>query len=144
MEKQVLSIEQMQELQELGVDTSNSVMGWFKWNDEDTWHLLNETIIQRREKVETMIESNCFNEDDYKSYKYTFIPTFTLQNILQMIPREIEEHHFILEDNYDEWDMYYFLSIPDNPIHTIGNTKGKTLLEAAFNMLKWCKENGFV
>lgn len=137
METQVLSIEQMQELKELGIDTSNSVIGWFKWNNEDTWYLLNETIVQRREKVETMIESNCFYEDDYRSYKYTFIPTFILQDILSMLPIgyhiETDRHTkgHIVYSIHQDWDNGQICW-------------GDNLLEVAFNMLKWVKQNGYI
>lgn len=140
MKEQVLTIEQMQELKELGIDISNSIIGWFKWNNENTWYLLNETVAQRREKVETMIEGNCFYEDDYKSYKYTFIPTFTLQDILELLPDSIVD-----KDGYTRIQM---ILPQDNKevIIAYDNVKqfSGSWLEAAFNMLKWVKQNNYI
>lgn len=140
MKGQVLSIEQIQELIDLGIDVSNSVIGWFKWNNENTWYLLNETVAQRREKVETIIENNCVYEDDYKSYKYTFIPTFTLQDILEMLPDNI-----IDKDGYTRIQM---ILPQDNKevIIAYDNIKqfSGSWLKAAFQMLKWIKENKYI
>ena len=138
MNEQVLTIEQMQELIALGVDTSKASMCWFPMMELD-------------ENMKPVVKSHFIgvNTIDFDSYWNTIegkntIKTFTLQDILEMLPREVKEHHFILEDNCDEWDMYYFLSVPDKQISTIGNITGKTLLEAAFTMLKWCKQNNYI
>lgn len=132
MENQVLSAEQMQELINMGIDISKASMRW----------MVSVSGIQFLVPNDENSTLSITLENEFLINQY--IPTFTLQDILEMLPREIDEHHLILEDNYDEFDMYYFLSISGKPIHTIGDVTGKTPLEAAFNMLKWCKINNYI
>lgn len=69
MKSQVLSVEQMKRLQELGVDTSKAKMAWYA---------IYETL------------PNWYNElrirDDVFDKNYPSVPTFTLQDLLEMMP----------------------------------------------------------
>lgn len=69
MKSQVLSVEQMKRLQELGVDTSKAKMAWYA---------IYETL------------PNWYNElrirDDVFDKNYPSVPTFTLQDMLEMMP----------------------------------------------------------
>lgn len=117
MKEQVLSIEQMQVLIDLGIDVSKA----------NAYYAL------------------CAG-GDYKLYfrdKYidcdNCTPTFTLQDILEMLP------------SYQIWDSKkYGYKCGINSLQCIDadghlyTEYGTTPLEAAFNMLKWCKQNNYI
>lgn len=121
MEKQVLSIEQMQELVKLGIDISKASCTWCKVRAITSdgkgysWMILPETL-------------NKFDEDH--------VPTFTLQDMLEIIP---------------SFDLSKTSTV--DPIVGIKCFKGyeeikfaskQSLLDAAFSMLKWCKQKNYI
>lgn len=139
MEQQVLSIEQMRHLQELGVDTSKASMYWNrivrpsnKPNTEDVV-VLDWFVNTHKEVMHTPFD------------RLDVVPAFTLQDILDLLPEEIytEENelatlkiHFP-NDGYWEFSymglhkcMEFFLE--------------ENVLDAAYEMLCWCIEQGYV
>ena len=132
MSKQVLSIEQMLHLQELGFDTSNASASWYK-PDMDTEYMLMFGHLKKEELVG--------NEED--------IPSYTLQDVLDALPNRIYDKgafylgcYDIMIDEHDicyaKWcgseieSTYVEIEIKDN------------LIDAAYSMLCWCVENKFV
>lgn len=75
--KQVLSIEQMKHLQELGLDTSDASMCWccFLGNIEEEWEL--------------EIYENVLNQKRDSTFWET-LPTYTLQDILDKLPESVQ------------------------------------------------------
>lgn len=137
MSKQVLSIEQMHHLQELGLDTSKSSFCRFPLAiglSDDGFPILSEKeyIISER-KYES-------------SFNY---PAFTLQDILDLLPKEMsdkDDDKFLLKVEYailrKVWYIgyyYYDVAFNDN-----GSCSGENLIDAAYEMLCWCIENGYV
>lgn len=143
MEKQVLSIEQMQELKELGIDITSASMKWapkLRWDEngekrEVYGHILDINY--------TPVGSPFWKTMDGKDT----IPTFTLQDIIDMLPKRITissngvaqlmfnnegvlEYHYI---EYGELCASYHYTRP-----------GTHLLDSAFDMLKWCKQNNYI
>ena len=133
MEQQVLTNEQMKELEALGIDTSNASMCWYPDNDPD---FPNNPIYML-----TCIENI---GDGYKGR----IPTFTLQDILGMLPMSIK-----LKDNkyaklvFDKWGRLEYVLTEygevTGALHYVDHTI-TTLLDSAFEMLKWCKQNEYI
>lgn len=123
MRNQVLSIKQMQELKELGIDTSKASMCWFIGATPDLLPI--------------------YSPIEYVENEY--IPTFTLYDILEMLPKEIIKDGIsyikCLDAYYDE--RYLFLYI-NRDIQDILHEECDIPLEAAFNMLKWCKQNNYI
>ncbi|MBU3813530.1 MAG: hypothetical protein H9791_03355 [Candidatus Bacteroides intestinipullorum] len=132
MSKQVLSIEQMLHLQELGFDTSNASASLYK-PDMDTEYMLMFGHLKKEELVG--------NEED--------IPSYTLQDVLDALPNRIYDKgafylgcYDIMIDEHDicyaKWcgseieSTYVEIEIKDN------------LIDAAYSMLCWCVENKFV
>ena len=132
MSKQVLSIEQMLHLQELGIDTSNASASLYK-PDMDTEYMLMFGHLKKEELVG--------NEED--------IPSYTLQDVLDALPNRIYDKgafylgcYDIMIDEHDicyaKWcgseieSTYVEIEIKDN------------LIDAAYSMLCWCVENKFV
>lgn len=129
MNNQVLTIEQMQELKKLGIDISNASMYWVE-NDFDA-------------SVDLCI--NFYPEETNKNVRCT--PTFILQDILEMLPNSI------LGSTKQIKTVEFKLSTRGNKVYYMQDnfnqqwlkcTNGNTLLEAAFNMLKWCKQNNYI
>ena len=134
MKTQVLSIEQMQHLIELGVDTSKTKMAWYA---------IYETL------------PNWYNElrirDDVFDRNYPSVPTFTLQDMLEMMPYDIKvpnnpevEGRFyrfqlrkLLMPNYEiryiDWEDTIFISICN-----------EDLLTCTYEALCWLVENKYI
>ena len=127
--KQVLDVQQMQHLQELGLDTSNASMCWIKtpngrdltFNDE--WMNLEESILDP-------------------------VLAYTLQDVLDALPKEISKDgctwyaslYIDFENNriaYGNTDRYGFEVYHEIMIE-------KDLIDAAYSMLCWCIDNKFV
>lgn len=153
MEDQVLTIEQMHELTKLGIDTSKASMFWHHYVVSDSYEL------------EVNRGYNLPDKD---------IPTFTLQDILEMLPKDIETEYkrevpyselvkqgrtpkrdapptyeyfteeYSLDTNLVNEFYYIQQGYFSDEVDVKVTTKGNTLLEAAFNMLKWVKQNNYV
>lgn len=121
MKNQVLSIEQMQKLEELGVDISKASMCWIGCADANDVYPYNSTF-----------------KDIFENQKETLpsvlTPTFTLQDILEILPKNSlysNKHIFVLYLLNDDFSI-------------LQEKSGKTPIEAAFNMLKWSKQNNYI
>ena len=124
MKNQVLSIEQMQELIELGIDISKASICWIGCADVNDVYPYNSTF-----------------KDIFENHKETMptvlTPTFSLQDILDMLPRAWEIGAY----NANRNTITVFL---DDEIGYCHQEVSDSLLEAAFNMLKWCKQNNYI
>lgn len=129
MEKQVLSINQMQHLKELGVDTSKASMHWQFLPTADA--IINET--------DELEEKPClFVSQPNMKHEY---PAFTLQDMLDIMPEIIDAHIFTIEKEYGLWSCMYLESYTRSIIRIKTN---KELINAAYEMLCWCAENGYL
>ena len=75
IEEQVLSIEQMAHLKELGVDTSDASMMWFCCNKK--WYLLINNELSQG-------VANVMNRADL------FMPAYTIGDIIEKLPKEVD------------------------------------------------------
>ena len=120
MSKQCLDVQQMQHLQELGLDTSNASMYWISYNG-----------------ISISIPSNFHlptSDNDY-----VICDAYTFQDVLELLPQEIkpaEKRHWLRIDLVDECLYYYH--------ETIGLMErrdkvfpyyGEELINAAYNAL---------
>ena len=133
MKSQVLSIEQMRHLQELGVDTSKAKMCWYAiYETEPNWY--NELRIR----------------DEVFDKNYPHIPTFTLQDILEILPKTIEnwftdagiykqKASFEMYIKDSNWHICY--SLFDEEIYS---NDCDNLLTCAYETLCWCAENNYL
>ena len=71
MSKQCLDIEQMRHLHELGINSSKASMCWAKFDGEQGYNIL---LPKDEELFEALVVIN-------------YIPTFTLQDILDILPK---------------------------------------------------------
>lgn len=125
MENQVLTIEQMQELVKLGIDTSKASMYISEYGE----------IVSNVKICELDIN---------------WIPTFTLQDILLMLPNTLEfqnvygnTHFEYIEFWGDGWNQMAVVD-PLHPSSPRITTSNISPLRAAFDMLKWCKQNNYI
>lgn len=122
MSKQCLEISQMQHLKELGVDTRTASLCWVCLNLEPYLSFYNKDYPQEDTKV---------------------VPAFTLQDILDLLPKVITKeehcHYFEMCRNENKYYVaYYWL---DNPLVEFGNEE---FIDAAYEILCWVIENGYL
>ena len=134
MSKQCLDISQMQHLKELGVDDSKANFYWHRtkslnyYNDWDEWKL--HYGILKLARGFTAI--NC-----------EYVRTFTLQDILDLLPRVIiKDGHYHYFEMYRTEELYYVgYYWLDNPLV---ECKSAEFIDAAYEMLCWVIENGYL
>ena len=121
MKDQVLSKEQMLELINMGVDVSKASMCWNYNDEQDRWALV----------------VNFTHSPYIEGY---IIPTFTLQNMLDMLPNSIDW----------EGKTYWFTVFINGLNHKMIGYRDPELwalefdINGAFEYIKWCKENKFI
>jgi len=127
--KQVLSVEQMKHLQEIGLELRNtSMLLWYK-------QMLGKIPISDWEL--SVWRESLFSEDH-------IYPAYTLQDILDKLPKRIEteDYEFELYIYYHENGVSVFYD--DGDITQLAFFSKPTLLESAYEMLCWCIENRYI
>jgi hypothetical protein len=115
--KQVLSVGQMKHLQELGLDTSDASMVFQRGSatrHEWVLHVMGYADVSLREK----------------EFAYT------LQDILDKLPCFIGKEVLTIQKLADSYTCLY--------VEPYKITESKELIDAAYEMLCWCIENGYV
>lgn len=135
MRNQVLSVEQMLSLKRLDIDISSAGMCWCyptgyknaKWELE----IYEDVINQKRD-----------------SAFWEIIPAFTLQDIIELLPRSIQPNP---DEGAYYLNLYYYnLSWVVDYLNNEGDGSYATtisydsFIEAAYEMLFWCIENRYV
>ena len=121
IEEQVLSIEQMKHIQELGVDTSDASMCWVAGEDADEveWNLI--------------IPNNFL-------LPYN-IPTYTIGELIEKLPKQIGWYELSIcwENECIEYDNWISEEVTDY----IGdfNFENRPIIEALYDCLCWVAEN---
>lgn len=133
MTKQVLDVQQMQHLQELGLELDyNTVLSW---------------IVDERGKDKPLL---CISSEavDYVDFSHYCLPAYTLQDVLDALPKDISKDgctwyaslYIDFENNriaYGNTDRYGFEIYHEIMIE-------KDLIDAAYSMLCWAIKNKFV
>ena len=95
--KQVLSIEQMKNLGDLGIDTSNASMTWMLYPYEE----------DKQPKL-SLREWNTFKEPFRIQH---CIPAFTLLDVLELLPKEIKtgtnNYWLVMSHDSEKWYVCY-------------------------------------
>jgi hypothetical protein len=118
--EQVLSIEQMKHLQELGLDTSDASM-CVEWRESD-----------ESKKVVTSLDA-----DTYYDYYYG---TYTLQDILDKLPESIQIYDLYIFKQAGLW-VFKYIDVEDETLHSETMPR---IIDAAYYMLCWCIEKGYI
>lgn len=130
--KQVLTIEQMQHLQELGCSTRNASMCLIR-DTEGNRHL------------------SVHDEYCYGAAYMNPIPSYTLADIIEMLPKQIEDRdgyqsYIVIYHDGKMWVVSY--SSEDEEYSEMGYQyhyeSGIELIDAAYEMLCWCLKNKYI
>ena len=122
MKDQVLSIEQMKHLKDLGVDTSRASLTWMLHPYEEG-----------KQPVLAFRRWCTFKEPFRKAH---CVPAFTLQDMLEMIPQNIKGYTL-----YVSKSATAYLSIWWSPPKVFGK---EGILTHTYNMLCWIAENNLL
>lgn len=129
IEEQVCSIEQMKELEQLGFDTNKASMAWLGFDNKD-WMVA------------------IHNDDCYELSAQTCIPTFSVADMLKMLPKQIDENGYgcFLSISYDisVWIILYKWTSSNGAICENYNVCSKSLRDALFIELKLLKKNKMI
>ena len=136
MSKQVLDIEQMQHLQELGMELKETLLYWCRIHDSRPRAATNNgkwTLCKGKNNPCVAIQH------------WEYIPAYTLQDVMDKLPVDIngeivDGYNLRILKERDEWCVDY--------VHFSGHSlcvyEDKELIDAAYEMLCWCIENGYV
>lgn len=119
--KQVLSFNQMKHLQKIGFDTSDGSM-CFEWNESDS---------------DNMVVTSLDADTNYDYYR----TTYTLQDILDKLPCFIGKEVLTIQKLADSYTCLYMEPYTRSMINI---TESKEPIDAAYDMLCWCIEKGYV
>ena len=132
--KQVLDVQQMQHLQELGLKLEPSLVHYYKIINIDSgkWYL--------------SVTTGNISED---SPTYQYIPAYTLQDVLDALPYSIEcdkgDVYWLqiekMDMKNDDWRVSYLIFSQYKYFHCF---QSPHLIDAAYELLVWCIENKFV
>ena len=133
--KQVLDVQQMQHLQELGLEMKETMLYWARCVD-------NNPRAATHYGKWVLIKGN--NAQTVGLMHWEFIPAYTLQDVLDLLPKQIGAKYTydlcILPESisytqFIEGEMREI--IYEIPI-------GSNLLDSTYEMLCWCIKNGYV
>ena len=134
MSKQCLDVQQMQHLQELGLELDyNTMLSW---------------IIDERGKDKPLLYISS-EAVDYVDFCHYCLPAYTLQDVLDALPKEIAPttKRYWLRVDLAYKCIYYYYDDYNFVEHRkkIFSYDGKDgLIDAAYSMLCWAIENKFV
>lgn len=129
--KQVLDAQQMQHLQELGLELKETMLYWVVY---EVGHENN--FVTTKENAMEVIDESC-----------GMLPAYTLQDVLDALPEKITHKHkdYLIEiwKRDGEWYIGYLFFDVDDVVHLHDETN-KSFIDAAYSLLCWAIENKFV
>ena len=136
MSKQYLDVQQMQHLQELGLELKETMLYWARCVD-------NNPRAATHYGKWVLIKGN--NAQTVGLMHWEFIPAYTLQDVLDALPDFIDEYCLIIDMSFGVI-RYDNLKRKDSPIlkETYFNDEDKYLIDAAYSMLCWAIEHKLV
>lgn len=140
--KQTLTIEQMQHLKELGLELKESLLYWARCVD-------NNPRAATHYGKWVLIKGN--NAQTVGLMQWEFIPAYTLADIIEMLPKQIEDRdgyqsYIVIYHDGKMWVVSY--SSEGEEYSEMGYQyhyeTGIELIDAAYKMLCWCLENKYI
>lgn len=130
MKNQVLTIEQMQYLEELGVDMSKASMAFIKLPSVGKFE---DDPVSNSERIFEYIVA------------MKYIPTFTLQDILELLTnvRYNSVGFPVLIFDYVFSFKYWQITLRNPCDFDFPECKNGNPIEAAYQALVWCAQNGY-
>ena len=154
MENQVLSIEQMQKLKELGVDINKASMAIYNIyaGEEKEYDILSSNGAFSEKQ-----EHDRFGYGIHNIVAFDKKPVFTLQDIIELLPKSISHKYEVLSKTYEDtyvlvWDIEGGVVKYCDDIgcereytnHAIIHVNEIGVLESFYNMLIFVAENGYL
>ena len=132
--KQVLSMEQMQHLQELGLELKETMLYWVVY---EVGHENN--FVTTKENAMEVIDESC-----------GMLPAYTLQDVLDALPKYYHIANIgwtklsIRVHTTKEWEIGYVYTDELSKYVYGCRILSKELIDAAYELFCWCVEWGFV
>ena len=139
MENHVLSIERMQHLRELGLDTSKASMLYCDLYDEE--YILVESKHRFDKEENAILLEGVRNSVIYCK---KVIPSFTLQDILELLPYRVVASYLNVGKKSFSGDVLFYIEYSNFGDYAVSRFISESLLDAAYEMLCWCIENGYI
>ena len=139
--KWILDVQQMQHLQELGLELKETMLYWARCVD-------NNSRAATHYGKWVLIKGN--NAQTVGLMHWEFIPAYTLQDVLDALPRFVideEGNKYYLQiemmnTEFDDWRVSYkSVGQDESPL---GYFQAFQLIDAAVRMLVLCYEEGYV
>ena len=144
MKNQVLSIEQMRKLKELGVDTSKASMAVYNIyaGEQKEYDILaaNGAFAEKQ-------EHDRFGYGIHNVVSFDKKTVFTLQDIIELLPKKIRDFELnwymnIMIIRYDYYNSFDGIDVLNGS--SFGFCDNNSILESAYEMLIWVIENGYL
>lgn len=129
--KQVLSIEQMRHLQELGLDMSDASIYWARVSH-------GSRVYDKSKGKWFMSLQKEFQTCGFTSYET--LPAYTLQDILNKLPESIQIYDLYIFKQAGLW-VFKYIDVEDETLHSETMPR---IIDAAYYMLCWCIEKGYI
>lgn len=134
--KQVLDVQQMQHLQELGLKLEDTMLYWCRINDNNPRHATH---------FGKWILCKGHNQPTVHLEHWEYIPAYTLQDVLDALPATVlyDKHIYELDINMCNERIEYVRTSVNDVLIGLRFTQ-LPLIGAAYSMLCWAIENGYV
>lgn len=133
MKDRVLSIQKMQKLKELGIDDSKAKMYWVRQvNGTSINEPIDGEFFLSLHKGERLMRSGFM--------RFETIPTFTLQDIIEMLPDSVEINEVPCYLDFGKDYVEYISDFEDQSFILFGDN----MLENMYKILIWLLENKYI
>ena len=131
--KQILDVQQMQHLQEMGLKLKETMLYWVVY---EVGHENN--FVTTKENAMEVIDESC-----------GMLPAYTLQDVLDALPIEIkykDKRCWLCIELADEMIGYYYedYHLEHKWVYHEVVMKDENLIDAAYRLLIWVIENGYI
>ena len=133
MTKQVLDVQQMQHLQELGLELKETILYWVVYEDGHE-----NNFVTTKENTMEVIDESC-----------GMLPAYTLQDVLDALPIEIkykDKRCWLCIELADEMIGYYYENarFEHRWVYYEVVMIDESLIDAVYKLLCWAIEQGYV
>ena len=141
MSKQVLDVEQVKHLQELGLELKETMLYWARCVDNNPRAATHygKWVLTKGNSAQTV-----------GLMHWEFIPAYTLQDVLDALPKYYHIANIgwtklsIHVHTTKEWEIGYVYTDELSKYAYQCRKTEKNLIDAAYELLVWCIENKFV
>ena len=138
--KQVLSIKQMQHLQESGLNLGETLLYWCRIHDNRP---------RAATRYGEWILCKGHSQPTVSICGWEYVPAYSLQDVLELLPTELkpnQKRYWLRIDLADECIYYYHENkdLTEFRDKVFAYDKDEGIIDAAYNLLCWCIEQGHI